>query len=90
MKPTNLQKYRNAGVTTILEVQIIEIIAYYQSQIAVGPRTLEVADCAWCPLNTAYSALRRLCSLSLVEQRNTRPRPSEWILTQKGRDLIWE
>jgi DNA-binding IclR family transcriptional regulator len=80
---TTYKELNTAGITQILELAILR-------DLRKNPKstTFEVATATGCPLNTAYSTLRRLSDLSLVEQRNSRPTASEWILTPKAKQLL--
>ena len=85
MKTLRIQihHFRRAGIASLHDLEIL-LVLHDDGECC----TNEVSDCTAIPLTTAYSTLRRLADASLVEQHGTRPRPSTWILTQNGRNLL--
>ena len=80
-----IQDIRQAfNLDRLIEAEILLFLA----ENPEGAETTDIAQALACPHSTAFAMLRRFKDECLVDQHGTRPRPSTWILTQNGRNLL--
>jgi predicted transcriptional regulator len=79
-----IERFRRAGIYTMTEAAILLELADATAPMDTTLLSIRTNT----PHSTAFDVLRRLEHAGLVEHRGTRPKPSEWILTRNGKELM--